>query len=206
MQTALAKGCTKCGVVQPLCNFPPRKTRKDGRCSHCHSCNRAKADAWRVVNLERARSATRAYFAKNREEANASRSDRHRLAMQDAAYRDRHNKSSSRWRAQNPEAAKLYSQQWTRNNPDKNTARAARYRASKTRATPPWVAHDELFPVYELARRLTSITGVLHHVDHIVPLKGKAVCGLHVPWNLRAIPALENTKKGAKLLGENSFA
>lgn len=67
-------------------------------------------------------------------------------------------------------------------------------------ATPPWLSEkhrQEIKDTYLKAKKLGAL-GELYHVDHIVPLRGKAVCGLHVPWNLQILPAKINLQKGAK--------
>lgn len=57
----------------------------------------------------------------------------------------------------------------------------------------------QILEFYERARRLTLLTGVAHHVDHIHPLKHPLLCGLHVPWNLQVIPSGLNRSKSNKL-------
>ncbi|WP_261541735.1 hypothetical protein [Burkholderia multivorans] len=65
------------------------------------------------------------------------------------------------------------------------------------RATPPWVDHDAIEALHVEARRLTVETGELHVVDHIVPLRGKTVSGLHWHGNMRVIHWRPNASKGA---------
>ena len=82
-------------------------------------------------------------------------------------------------------------------------ANAGKRRASKFQATPNWLTKEELQQIeelYEIAHAFKLYTGQEYHVDHIVPLQGKNVCGLHVPWNLQVIPAKENLSKHNKLL------
>lgn len=73
------------------------------------------------------------------------------------------------------------------------------YNKRRRGAMPPWLNEDHKFmleEIYELRDLRTQATGVVHHVDHIVPLRGAEVCGLHVPWNLQVIPASANIRKG----------
>ena len=68
-------------------------------------------------------------------------------------------------------------------------------------ATPRWLTPSERLQMRELyvqARKMTELTRERYVVDHIVPLRGEEVCGLHVPWNLRVITQEENLKKSNK--------
>lgn len=66
--------------------------------------------------------------------------------------------------------------------------------------TPPWADMKAIRKIYVQCAKLTLATGIEHHVDHVVPIKGRQVSGLHVPWNLQVLPGPENRKKSNKLL------
>jgi hypothetical protein len=88
---------------------------------------------------------------------------------------------------------------WLTNNKHVHNAIEARRHAQKLKATPVWAngEYDQLViaEAYELARRRTLMTGVIWHVDHIIPLRSKRVCGLHCASNLRVITKSENCSK-----------
>jgi hypothetical protein len=70
-------------------------------------------------------------------------------------------------------------------------------------ATPKWLSPEQKMEIrlkYRLAIEMSRATGVRYAVDHVVPLQGEDVCGLHVPWNLRVITQDDNLKKSNKLV------
>lgn len=88
---------------------------------------------------------------------------------------------------------------WAKRNKHLINAKSAKRRAKKSSATPKWLSKkhlEEIKNIYKVCQKITKRSGKKHHVDHIVPLKGKTVCGLHVPWNLSIIPAKMNLEKG----------
>lgn len=78
------------------------------------------------------------------------------------------------------------------------TWNAEKRRAALKIATPSWADHGAIEAFYVEARRLTDETGILHEVDHIVPIQGKRVCGLHVEANIQILTKIDNVKKHSK--------
>ncbi|QGH74791.1 hypothetical protein MAL1_00012 [Bacteriophage DSS3_MAL1] len=117
--------------------------------------------------------------------------------------------ASRRQRAANPERRRAQEREWRARNRAKCKAKKMRHIAALEMATPTWLTDDQweqMNVTYEERDRITAETGVQHHVDHIVPLRGESVCGLHVPWNLRVISAEHNTRKGNKWSSEGVSA
>jgi 5-methylcytosine-specific restriction endonuclease McrA len=98
---------------------------------------------------------------------------------------------------------KAYMKTWRITNAAKCAASTAKYQASKLNATPAWLTKEQLAQIrefYVLAKELQWLSDPTDplEVDHIVPLQGENVSGLHVPWNLQILPESLNIKKSNK--------
>lgn len=102
------------------------------------------------------------------------------------------------WRDTHKEEVRLQKQEWLRANKAIHQFNSAKRRAMLKRATVEWADPAAILKLYEESTRLTTTTGVPHHVDHIIPLQHDMVCGLHCEANLRVIPAEENWSKHNK--------
>lgn len=95
--------------------------------------------------------------------------------------------------------------EWERNNPQKaklnNSKARAKRRQNASSPLSDYFAED-IWTYYFVAKSFTTKFGEKFHVDHIVPLCGIGVCGLHVPWNMRVLSRFQNQTKNNKLIGE----
>ena len=89
------------------------------------------------------------------------------------------------------ERAKLNSRAWRKANPGHRNALKRKYIAAKIQRVPIWANTQALIDFYK-----NCPSG--YHVDHILPLRGKLVSGLHVVENLQYLPAVENLRKNNK--------
>jgi hypothetical protein len=118
-------------------------------------------------------------------------------------YKEQRNAYSRFYRSNNIEHMRELGRAWSKRNLDKARSTNASRRAKKNSATPDW-ARSEIDSfvtkeMFNLASLRTKKTGMVWHVDHIVPLKSKIVCGLHCSANLQVIPALINQSKGNRI-------
>ena len=186
------KRCTKCNIeLQEGINITtPQLSHSSYICKSCRSKIRKEL------------------YIKNREyELNYSKE-------WDKSNREKRNSYTRNWQRRNPESvrkhASLYAKRhpekvnartkkWAKNNPGKVNQKIARRRAKKLNATPKWLTEDHLKQIKQLYINAKDLRWEEEmHVDHEIPLQGKKVCGLHVPWNLKIITKEENLIKGNK--------
>jgi len=176
----MTKPCSCCKEVKDYALFHKDAQKKDGLTSVCKECRSRSASKEYDKVKEKRKASSRAWKKRNPEKVR-EQVRRHRLKYL--------------------EEKRQYDRQRAKNNPEYFASKTAKRRAVTTSRTPSWLSEDELWMIeeaYVLAKMREDATGIKWHVDHIVPLKGKTVSGLHVPWNLQVIPATDNIKKGNK--------
>ena len=144
---------------------------------HCVQCKLIQAKTWENENPSKKASIKKQYRTRNKAQ----------IAAQDKQYR-----------VLNKDKLTFSSRLWNVNNRDKCRLYATQSRVKRFQRIPAWLTnkdHKLIQEVYRKARMLTELTGVKYHVDHVIPLRGKLVSGLHVPSNLQILQADVNMKK-----------
>lgn len=187
--------CSGCSETKAPEDFPRKKSSPDGLSRICHLCNRAKVTAWRLANPDRKREADLNWRLSNPER---KKQDSRRWYENN---RDYHAALGRLWAQQNRERVRHIHREWSSRNADKVMAGTRKRQAAIQQRCGLLTAEGQaqIVSIYAEAQRLTKETGIAHHVDHIAPLRGKTVSGLHVPGNLRIILASENHQKGSKV-------
>ena len=156
----------------------------------------ARVKAWREANPEAVAAQHKRYAEKHPD----------KLAANQAAWKARNedkvrltNKErAAKIRAEQSEKIKAAKKNYAQRKKDVVNAAVARRKAARLQRTPKWLTAADLCKIknmYAIAAALSQTSSESWHVDHIIPLKGKTVSGLHVPANLRVIRGVENIRK-----------
>jgi hypothetical protein len=182
----LQKLCCRCKQERPVEQFYANTRMKDGRNTFCIDCH--KSD--------------------NRERKNKLRSTPEFRATEQAykkAYREQTKGQQAeymaQWREKNKVQINAYGRQYREKRKDHYSFLCQKRKIALLNRTPAWLTEDDFWVIeqaYELAALRTKLLGVEFHVDHVIPLRGKTVSGLHVPQNIRVVTWLENQRKTNK--------
>lgn len=165
--------CTLCLEEKEDEDFNVSSAKKNGKNSYCKPCQSKKNKLWMEANKIHRQGYDRDYKQVNQERV---KENKHLWDVENQGWRKAYRKyHKSRYAAH---AMKRY--------------------VIVKLSQPSWLSEvqlQEIETLYWLAADLKAVSGETYHVDHIIPLQGKNVCGLHVPWNLQILPADVNIQK-----------
>ena len=170
------KTCTKCDTAKEI-NMFHKGNNADGYRTWCKSCVSVYKKQYKIDNAERVKKIQQAYDAVQN-------------PLRKEYFQQRYiNKK---------EHILTVASAYRKANLHKNAAKEAKRRTAKLNRTPAWLTEDDHWMIeqaYELAALRTKMFRFGWEVDHVLPMQGKIVSGLHVPTNLQVIPATLNKQK-----------
>jgi len=176
------KMCYKCKIEKESFSFNKNKSKKDGLTTECRSCIKEYADVYRKKNKQRLLHQSRLFKDNNRESINSKNRKRYLTSKLDPIFMDKKRKSN-----------RVYKY----NNKGKINSDTAKRHSNKLNRLSITSEEDLLIikSIYKEARKLSILTNIPHHVDHIIPLQGELVSGLHLSLNLQILTQHENCSK-----------
>jgi hypothetical protein len=197
--------CTKCNKIKNIEEFRIDKRSKFGRLRRCNSClkqyNELNKEKFTRINRERYKEKKHdPKFKQRRKEESARYRKKYpnKVKTQHKKYKEKAALRTRIYYRKNREEVRVKTSIYQKNNRGKCNAIGSKRRAAELKASPNWLSEFDLQYIKHLyiqAKELEKLDGTKYHVDHIIPLQGKTVCGLHVPWNLQILTAEENLIK-----------
>ena len=191
-----SKTCSACNCKKSTEAFSKRSKSIDGLQGKCKECAARCKKAWLTKNVDHvkayAKTASVDYRSRNRVEILAKKQDYY------LKNRDRVIEKTLQWQIDNREKVNLKNSIWAKANPLGGYEKRARRVAAKKNALAAWADPIKVRDIYRTAKSISIESGVLHDVDHIVPLQSDLVCGLHCEANLQVLSRRENASKGNK--------
>ena len=191
------KYCPVCKQDKVLEDFHKHSSTADGRTTYCKPCMKKYKQQYEVKNREKIQAYGLAYRRENKEKLQEMFKQNYSVPEK----RERHLALGKQWRESCQKAYKDGQRAWREKNPEKMAHYSAYHRALRKQAIPKWYSELDDFVVkeaYSLSRARARTTGTLWEVDHILPITGRKVCGLHVWNNLQVILASVNRSKHNK--------
>ena len=179
----LIKYCYKCKENKPVEAFNKNKSKKDGLSTECRLCKRQGDKTYYQSNAKQIKQTVAKYRQENPEKVQEVKHKWYERNQKHVYIK------SQAWRKENLDSYYQSQKKYISLNKSKRNALLAKYRATKLKATPLWFEKDLVKTVYLKAKEWGF------EVDHIVPLQGKTVCGLHCWANLQLLDAPLNSGK-----------
>lgn len=179
------KVCIKCNTEKEIIHFVKNTNR-------CKSCRSIYMKEYSEKNKEKLKQSKKEYYIKNKTIISEKAKEYYTKNKEHVI------KKSKKYAENNKKKVTSYKYKYRKNNKGIYNHYLAKRRSTKLKATPQWADLGKIKVLYEKAQELSEVLGVKMTVDHVIPLQGNNICGLHIWENLQLLEASENFKKSNK--------